>query len=498
MKKFFSKFKVVFLLAFVVFGAIAFCGCGNKNEIESLSKNLNTYDISVDFDLETKTANVKTDVCFRNTTNCVLKSVKFHLYPQFFKEGATNKVVGMTNMNNAYPNGLDYAEFEVVRVVENGHDEAVCYEGEFNGILCVPLDASLMPDDCAEISIETTLTLPNCLHRFGFGESTINFANFYPVVCVFEDGEFSTKPYNSNGDPFYSDIANYNVEILCDSSLKIAGTGEKKILNASEGKTKTNFIAKAVRDFAFVMSEDYQIISKKCGDVDIEYYYFDDENKEKSLQAGVDAINIFSKLFGQYIYGKFCIAQTNFVYGGMEYPMLIMVSDDVDNLDDYLNVIVHETAHQWWYSMVGNDEFTYPWLDEALTEYSTVLFYDYADGYNMTHKKMVDSYKENYSLFVSVYKDVLGSLDTSMRAVDEYDTEPEYTYCTYVKGVLMYDSLYQLVGKNNFIASLKHYFEQNKFKNVVPENLIDCFSSTCKTDLKDFFLSWQEGKVVIR
>ncbi len=498
MRIFFGKFKTILLALMLLFCGVVFCGCKNKGEIEKISKDLTCYNISVDFDVNTKTATVITNIDYKNTTNTVLKGIKLHLYPQFFEKGATKTVVGMTNMNNAYPNGLSYGDFEVEKVVSNGQDFEVTYEGEYNGILRVPFATSLMPDKRAKISIESTLTLPNCLHRFGYGENTINFANFYPIICVFEDGEFVTDPYNSNGDPFYSEIANYNVEILADSNCVVAGTGEKEIVTQQDGKTLTKFNAKAVRDFACVLSEDFEVISKIWKDVEIEYYYFNDENAEKSLQAGVDAISTFSNMFGRYPYNKFSVVQTNFIYGGMEYPNLVMISDDVDNFDDYLNVIVHETAHQWWYGIVGNNEYEFPWLDEALTEYSTVLFYDENDSYNMTHKEMVDAYRENYSLFVTVYNDVLGKLDTSMRSVDEYATEPEYTYCTYVKGVLMFDSLYQLVGKDNFISSLKQYFAENKFKNAEPENLISCFSTTCKTDLDSFFESWWKGKVVIR
>ena len=85
-----------------------------------------------------------------------------------------------------------------------------------------------------------------------------------------------------------------------------------------------------------------------------------------------------------------------------------------------------------------------------------------------------------------------------MRAVNEYSTEPEYTYCTYVKGVLMYDSLYNLIGEKKFVESLKNYFETNKFSNTTPNNLIKAFNETTKQDFNNSFSSWVNGKVVIR
>ena len=37
-------------------------------------------------------------------------------------------------------------------------------------------------------------------------------------------------------------------------------------------------------------------------------------------------------------------------------------------------VIVHETAHQWWYGLVGNDQIDEAWLDESLATYSEVIY----------------------------------------------------------------------------------------------------------------------------
>ena len=37
---------------------------------------------------------------------------------------------------------------------------------------------------------------------------------------------------------------------------------------------------------------------------------------------------------------------------------------------------MHETAHQWWFEQVGNDQGLEPWLDEALATYSEIVFYE--------------------------------------------------------------------------------------------------------------------------
>ena len=460
-----------------------FCSaCNKKDNILNLSKSLNLYEITINLDCETKQATASETFFYTNSTGQVLKDLKFHLYPQNFKEGATSSVVPSTHLNQAYPNGMDYALFNVDRITLKQADIPVQYLGDDQDILQVNLPNSLLPDECVQLTIDFSFTLANCQHRFGYGENTINLGNFYPVLCVFENGEFNTTGYHQNGDPFYSQMANYDVVLTFDQDYTLASTGEILEQNSSNNKTTTRLKANLVRDFAMVLSNEFETAQAKVNNTNVNYFYFNDENFERSLKTATDALSTFSKLFGAYPYKTFNVVQTDFVYGGMEYPNLIMVSADIPNLDDYLNVIVHETAHQWWYGMVGNDEFKYPWLDEALTEFSTLLFYDHNKGYNLNHTDMVKASAENYTLFVTVYQDVLGTLDTSMRAVNEYNTEPEYTYCTYVKGMLMYESLYQLIGKNAFVSACKTYFQNNKYQNATPEKLICAFEKATKKD----------------
>ena len=490
-----KKFLAILLILFL---SLPICACKKKDNLDKLSANITTYEINLTLDVDTNSASAKQTIYYINNTDSILKNIKLHLYPQFFEQGTTDKIVPSTKMNNTYPNGISYAEFNIDRVLVEEIDKPIIYESEFDSILNVELNSSLLPDENVKIYFEYSFVLPNCNHRFGYGNNTFNLANFYPIICVFENGTFNTNGYNANGDPFYSEMANYCVNITLDKQYIVASTGKKTSENIENGIKNISFNAKMVRDFALVVSDNFQVLNQQYNNTNIEYYYFSDTHPNSSLQAGVDAIKTFSKLFGDYPYDTFSIVECDFVYGGMEYPNLVMISSDISNEDDYLNVIIHETAHQWWYGMVGNDEYNYPWLDEAITEFSTILFYDNNKGYNFNHKNMVDISKENYTLFISVYEDVLGPIDTSMRAIDQYKTEPEYTYCTYVKGVLMFESLYQLIGEKDFCNSLKYYFENNKYSNATPQDLISAFEATTKQKLSNFFDSWTKGKVIIR
>jgi aminopeptidase N len=305
--------------------------------------------------------------------------------------------------------------------------------------------------------------------------------------------------YHSNGDPFYSDVSNYVVNITCNKDLTLASTGSVIEENFKENTKITTIKAKAVRDFAIVLSNKFSVVSDIVDDIVVNYYYYNDENYEYNLKTSVDSVKYFNEQFAKYPYPVLNVVKTNFVHGGMEYPNLVYISDEVTEQTDYTNVIVHEIAHQWWYGVVGNNEFVSSWLDEGLTEYSTLLFYENYPEYNVDIIELKKNLTSSYVTFVDLYKSVLGSVDTTMnRRLDEYSTEPEYVYVTYVKGLLFFDNLREVVGDANFFKSLKEYFEQNKFKNATVDNLLFAFESVCKTSLEGLFNSWTQGLVVIQ
>ncbi|MBQ8430343.1 MAG: M1 family metallopeptidase [Clostridia bacterium] len=495
MKRFFSRF---FIIGLILISAIGLSACGKKkDDLNQIGENFTNYYIDLEYKNQSKSAVGVCGIDYYNSSEALLKEVKLHLYIANFCFGAKNKPVSETTFNSAYPNGESFASLNISKVMLNGEDVVPCYEGEDNDIMVVSLKSSLYPSERVNLEIEYNFSLPNCNHRFGYGENTINFGNFYPIVCAYNNG-WLTDSYSVNGDPFCSDMANYYVNLALEENLILASTGE--ILNQTTDSSITyyNIEAKCVRDYAFVLSEKFNVASKTVDGIEFKYYYTADENFEKSLQCGIDAISTFSDLFYKYPYKTYSVVQADFCYGGMEYPNLSIISNSVTNLDDYLNVIVHETAHQWWFNLVGNDEYNESWLDESLTEFSTIMFYDHNKGYNFNHKDMINSAHQNYVFYHDVFEKILGGVNSSMtRPLNEFETEPEYTYTIYVKGVLMFDSLYNLIGEKKFVKALKMYAENYSYKIACGSDLIACFEDSYKASLEDFFSCWLEGKVII-
>lgn len=484
-----KQIKIVAILLSVICALPLFAACEKKPQKEERSR----YEITATYDEEHKTVTASMSLSYYNGTEAILDELCFHLYPAAFREGARFSPVPKDAVSSAYPAGLSYGGIEIGKTTLGGAEVATSIEGEDEDILVVKMSGEgLYPTERAELTVDFTLTLPEIRHRFGYQGSRVNLGNWYPIACAFEDGNFVTDPYYSTGDPFYSDCADYKVSVTVPDGLTVAASGRVTGADNADGTRTFSSEILAARDYAAVIGE-FKTLGSKAGDTDVNYYYISDPEPEKALTAAVDAVKTFSDKFGEYPYESMSSVETQFLQGGMEYPGLAMISDALTG-DIYREAIIHETAHQWWYAAVGNDEVRYPWLDEGLTEFSTSIFYRENPSYEVDYEKRIADALGAYVLYFDAFGNA--DSDTSMtRKVCEYDSAFEYTYMTYVKGELMFESLRSVTGDEKFFAGLKDYYSTYKFKTAKPDDLIGCMEKASGRELKGFFDSWTEGKV---
>lgn len=482
--------KICLLLLIFLFFPLFFNGCSSEQEI-------NAYKIDIVFDNENKCFQAQEVVTYVNNSENAFDNLYFHLYPNAFRENAKASVVSISQQATAFPNGKSYGDIKINNVKTGESNIDFFIEGEDQNILNVPLTKRLFPNEVVNINIDFEVKLPNINHRFGYGNNTINLANFYPIACVYEDGVgFKKDLYSQVGDPFYSDIANYEVCISYDENLILASSGTAQTTQQN-GIKKTICKGKKIRDFAMVLSSDFQVISSEIDEIKVNYYFTDDEAADKNLDLSLKALSFFSEKFGKYPYPEFSIVQNDFVYGGMEYPNLIMISNSIP-YDKLSYVIVHETAHQWWYGVVGNDEYNEAWIDEALTEFSTCLFFENHSDYGYDYDTVVTNAVNSFKTYYNIYKKVCGDVETSMKkALNEFYGEFEYFQRIYTQGIVLYDSLRQTIGDKKTYKCMQDYFEKFKFKNVKGEDLISSFSKSSGRNLESFFDSFLSGKVLV-
>ena len=459
-------------------------GCDGQKE------TTNSYKIFATYDDQAQTLTCEQEVNFYNQTENALQELCFFLYANSFAEGQTP--VSKANFNKAYPNGKSYGNITITGVEVDGNacDFAI---SENKNILSLDLGRELFPNESVLVCLKYVVWLANINHRLGYGNDTTNLANFFPILCVYENG-FVKNDFSQCGDPFYSDIADFEVELTFPKDYVVASSGDCVMKNDTQLLVK----AEKVRDFAIVLSKKFQVLTEEMEDIEVRYYFYDDGEAQFHLQTAKNAMKCFCEMFGTYPYKQVSVVQNDFCFGGMEYPNLVMISDQVQNKDiDY--VIVHELAHQWWYGLVGNNEFAESWLDESLTEYSCALFFEKHAEYGLRYETIIQNAHDTYTNFVKVYTEILGDVDESMnRILSQFNTEPEYINCIYTKGVLLYDCLRQNVGDKKFFKCLKDYCSAFKFQNATTEKLVSSFAYSTGRNLISIFDAWLDGRVSIQ
>lgn len=472
--------KIWFVTAICMLAAAAFCltGCGKSSGGASRS----TYTIAATVDTEHATVAATCDICYVNRAPVELDEAWFHLYPAAYREGARYTPIAAADEASAYPHGISYGGIAVTNVTGGEYEIG----GRDDDILIVKLPKTLLPGESARIAVEYTLTLPEMRHRFGYIDGIVNLGNWYPIECVY-DGGFDDDPYYADGDPFHLPVCDYSVSITAPSDLTVAMPAASE-RTESEQSAVTRCTLKKARDFAAVLGK-FETVSGKCDGVDVTYYYTADEAAQAHLQAACDALSYFSSAFGAYPYKTYSVVQTPFNQGGMEYSALVYISDAVQG-NMITEVIVHETAHQWWYGIVGNDQVKDAWLDEALAEYSTTLFYRNRPDYGVKYDDRIADAMGGFSLYCELSR----CDDTSMnRSLGDYASGAEYTYMTYVKGQLMYDSLLVMLGEKTLVAGLRRYADKYAFSFATPDGLIGCLESASHRELKPFMDSFILG-----
>src|SRR5207248_924811 len=85
-------------------------------------------------------------------------------------------------------------------------------------------------------------------------------------------------------------------------------------------------------------------------------------------QFAAKAVNVLqthSARFGPYAWPTYTLAITPSLTGGIEYPTFVMQGPSTIG-----RTTSHELGHEWFYSLVGDDQGRDPWLDEGLATYA--------------------------------------------------------------------------------------------------------------------------------
>lgn len=437
---------------------------GDGEELK-LVDNRNAYKLQIALDPEGKKLLGHQRVKFRNNYKYALKEIVFHLYPDSYNTAETRPSIGTTTQK------LTESEIGDIKIDSVAVNNSEMRYSEENQILKISLDRELKPGEITEVALDFTLKIPRSRDRLGHYREQYSITNWYPILSIYDEvaAAWDENPFHPVGESNYSDTSDYTVEVAVPKGMVVVTTGVQKDIDNVDTMDKFTFTASNIRDFVLFMSKDYKVISKEVDGVKVNSYYMKQEDTAKRmLDLACKSLEFFNDTYGKYPYPEYDVVESSLEGGAMEYPTVTQMGpynkmDEQyrpDTLTFYDEAVVHETAHQWFYSTIGNNEFMDPILDETFTSYATALFFENLYGeYNPLAVKgafLSDLYRYTSPIY---------------RSTDKY-TWNDFGVIVYKIGPVVLEDLRRKVGQEKFAEIFKTYYETYKFRNATLQGFL--------------------------
>ncbi len=407
------------------------------------------------------------EVLYTNQEDGPLTEVYFRLFP--------NLAGGSSTITNLTVNGA---------AVEPGYELA-------NSAMRIPLSPALEPNEQVVLGLEFNVEVPTSeggnYGTFAYLDDTLALAHFYPMIAVYDDRGWNIEIAPGFGDIIYADSSFYLARITAPAKLMLATSGLVIERVEQDGQQVLTVAAGPVRDFYLAASDHYTVTSQSVGEVAVNSYAPAElsAGSAMALTQAVQALQSFNERFGPYPFTEFDLVTTPNLALGVEYPGIVVIRGELYGADQDNRlleaVVAHEVAHQWFYSVVGNDQVDEPWVDEALAQYATLLYF--LDVYGPAG---ADAFR--------------GSLERRWTRVDGVEipiglpvrdyTVQEYSAIVYGRGPLFLETLAESMGQESFAAFLQEYYRRHQWGIATTASFKDLAEAHCSCDLTPLFEAW--------
>ena len=360
--------------------------------------------------------------------------------------------------------------------------------------MCVPLSPALQPGEHVIIRIAFSVLVPTESEvnygMFAFEDDILALAHSYPMIAVYDDEGWNLEIAPDLGDVVYADSSFYLVQITAPAALTIVASGAETERYSTGDRQQITYAGGPMRDFYLAASTRYTVVREQVGETTVNSYAPSEliEGAKTALGYAVDALRTFNHRFGVYPFTEFDLVSTPTSAFGIEYPGIVAIAlrmyDPARNEypPAYLeSTVAHEVSHQWFYNAVGNDQLDEPWLDEALAQYCTLLYWQDLYG----------------SSGATGFR---GSLQERWERVDNAEipigmpvraySDTEYGAIVYGRGPLFVESLAKTMGQETFDIFLCDYYQTYKWGIATTDALKQLAESHCNCDLTPLFSDW--------
>jgi hypothetical protein len=444
--------------------------------------DLPRYNILLDIDYEAQAYHGYLRVEYTNLENTALDRLYFRLLPnggQVFGPGAlTVNQVWINGQPAAFTTSLlgTVLELPLPVVLEVG------------GTVAVNLDFSgRVPQDFGGSGPGSGYGIYN------YTDGVLALAGWYPTLAVYDEDGWNLDPVFPIGDPNYSDAARYTVEVTADPALVTAATGIMVSREIVNGRAVSRYESGPAREFFLIHSPAFTVTSQVVDGTQVNAYTLPggETAVPAALRVAAAALQTYNQRFGPYPYTEFdLVAAPLNIAVGVEYPGIVLIAEQLfasPGDPTFSSVIAHELAHQWWYNVVGSDVSEDPWMDEALSTYSSIIYWESTGGMEAQSQALGYYQAAHYSVAQGGQD---GPVAASLADFVDAGRASTYSPVVYARGALFLHTLRQTVGDEAFFAALRGYYAGHWFGIAKPADLLGAFELAADLELNSLYDEW--------
>jgi hypothetical protein len=494
-----------------------------------LSPRNANYTIDVKLDPQTKTLAGREIIMWRNDRDQPTSELRFHLYYNAWKNTRSTWLLERTlagqtmrgTQRNLREEDWSYVNVNSIKILPQGKFSGTDLtsnkkfaapddgNSEDQTVMVVSLPQNIAPGESIQVELSFTSKIPRTFARTGFRGNYFFIAQWFPKLGVYENGgRWNCHQFHA-GTEFFSDYGVYDVKMTVPSNYVLGATGRlvEKINNA-DGTTTHRHVQADVHDFTWTTSPDYLVREKRfehpgLPPVDMRLLIQPEHFRqaERHFAATAAALQYYGTWFGPYPYGHITVVDPAYESGagGMEYPTLFTCGTRWLNPEgggSPEGVTVHECGHQFWYGIVGNNEFEHAWLDEGFNTFSTARTMEAAFGESSWVRRYFRGFIPVKFDDVKLPRMTSGNRLQGYRPVATSDAQSTLTYkyfpasgarITYDKTALWLGTLERYLGWETLQKIMSTFFERYKFKHPAPDDFFGVVNEVTGKDMTWFF-----------